>query len=130
MRARAYSVCFVRYSNRIYRFRFVVVVVAVVAVHCVFICTVLVFCFAHIVVDCFYQHAVGSERSIFNGCNMDTFCVRPKKQMRLGRGPKNEEKRSENGQVKMNGVWCKFKYLWGLNLARRERKEKGCKRKG
>lgn len=52
----------------------------------------LLFCFVHIVVDCFYQHAVGSAarrqlpradgrtdgrtRSIFNGCNMDTFCVR------------------------------------------------------
>lgn len=82
-------------------------------------------------VDCFYQHAVGSERSIFNGCNMDTFCVRPKKQMRLesGQGERRRvEKRSEYGQVKMNGVWCKFKYLWGLNSTSRESERKGAAR--
>lgn len=38
------------------------------------------------------------------------------------------EKRSEYGQVKMNGVCCKFKYLWGLNSTSRESERKGAAR--
>lgn len=79
----------------------------------------LLFCFAHIVVDCFYQHAVGSaarrqqlradgRTDGLEAYSMDAIwtrfvCGKETNAIRVGAGWS-----SGNGQVKMKGVRCEF----------------------